>query len=91
MLSPIEKVLFAFLVLVCGVATINTFGQMVKIIMRGQGKLRLDELPRRAITGLVALFSQGRIIRHRKISSLFHYCFACVFIFYFLVNAIYVA
>ncbi|MBK7894203.1 MAG: (Fe-S)-binding protein [Candidatus Promineifilaceae bacterium] len=91
MLTPIEKTLFAFLVLVCTVATINTFGQMVKIIMRGQGKLRLDELPRRAVTGLVALFSQGRIIRHRKLSSLFHYGVAWGFIFYFLVNAIDVA
>ncbi|MEZ4592787.1 MAG: (Fe-S)-binding protein [Chloroflexota bacterium] len=91
MLTPIEKTLFAFLVLVCTVATINTFGQMYKIIMRGQGKLRLDELPRRAVTGLVALFSQGRIIRHRKLSSIFHYGVAWGFIFYFLVNAIDVA
>ena len=91
MLTPIEKTLFAFLVLVCTVATINTFGQMYKIIMRGQGKLRLDELPRRAITGLVALFSQGHIIRHRKLSSLFHYGVAWGFLFYFLVNAIDVA
>ncbi|MCA9956266.1 MAG: hypothetical protein KC434_16170, partial [Anaerolineales bacterium] len=91
MLSPIEKILFAFLALVCIVATINTFGQMVKIIMRGEGKLKWDELPRRMITGLVALFSQGRIIRHRKLSSLFHYGVAWGFIFYFLVNAIDVA
>ncbi len=91
MLSPLEKGLFAFLILVCTVATINTFGQMVKIISRGEGKLKLDELPRRAMTGLVALFSQGRIIRHRKLSSLFHYGVAWGFIFYFLVNAIDVA
>ena len=91
MLSPIEKILFAFLVLVCIVATINTFGQMYKIIMRGQGKLKLDELPRRVMTGLVALFSQGRIIRHRKLSSLFHYGVAWGFIFYALVNAVDIA
>ncbi len=88
MLSPIEKTLFAFLALVCIVATINTFGQMVKIIMRGEGKLKLDELPRRMMTGLVALFTQGRIIRHRRLSSIFHYGVAWGFIFYFLVNAI---
>ncbi|WP_420632011.1 (Fe-S)-binding protein [Candidatus Leptofilum sp.] len=91
MLSPTEKVLFAFLVLVCTVATINTFGQMAKIIGRGQGKLKLDELPRRAMTGLAALFSQGRIIRHRKLSSIFHYAVAWGFIFYQLVNAVEVA
>ena len=91
MLSPIEKTIFTFLVLVCVVATINTFGQMYKIIMRGKGKLKLDELPRRAMTGLVALFSQGRIIRHRTISSIFHYGVAWGFIFYGLVNIIDVA
>lgn len=91
MLSPIEKILFAFLALVCIVATINTFGQMYKIVMRGPGQLKLNELPRRIVTGLVALISQGRIIRHRKLSSLFHYGVAWGFIFYFLVNAIDVA
>jgi nitrate reductase gamma subunit/ferredoxin len=91
MLSPIEKILFAFLALVCIVATINTFGQMYKIVMRGPGKLKLNDLPRRIVTGLVALISQGRIIRHRKLSSLFHYGVAWGFIFYFLVNAIDVA
>jgi Fe-S oxidoreductase len=64
---------------------------MYKIIMRGQGKLKLDELPRRIVTGLVALFSQGRIIRHRKLSSIFHYGVAWGFIFYFLVNGIDIA
>jgi ferredoxin/nitrate reductase gamma subunit len=91
MLSPIEKALFGFLVLICTIATINTFGQMSKIIMRGQGKLKLNELPRRAVTGLVALFSQGQIIRHRKLSSIFHYGVAWGFIFYGLVNIIDVA
>jgi len=91
MLSPTEKLLFGFLVLVAAVATINTFGQMYRIVMRGQGKLKLDELPRRMVTGLAALFTQGRIIRHRKLTSLFHYGVAWGFIFYALVNAVDVA
>ena len=91
MLSPIEKGLFAFLVLVCGVAAINSFGQMVKIVTRGEGKLRLDDLPRRTMAGIVALFSQGRIIRHRKLSSIFHFVVAWGFIYYQLVNIVEVA
>lgn len=87
MLSPIEKILFGLLVAVCITATINTFGQMGRIIMRGQGELKLDDLPKRIVTGIVALFSQGRMIRHRKLSSLFHYGVAYGFIFYLLVNA----
>ncbi|MCA9928547.1 MAG: hypothetical protein KC419_08720, partial [Anaerolineales bacterium] len=88
MLSPIEKILFGLLVAVCLTATYNTFGQMGRIIMRGQGELNLKDLPQRIIKGLVALFTQGRMIRHRKISSLFHYGVAYGFIFYLLVNLV---
>lgn len=88
MLSPIEKGLFAFLVLICGVAAINSFGQMYKIVMRGEGKLKLDDLARRTMTGIVALFTQGRIIRHRKLSSVFHFAIAWGFIYYQLVNLV---
>jgi Fe-S oxidoreductase len=88
MLSPTEKFLFVFLVVVAAVATINTFGQMAKTILRGQGQLPFNELPRRAWKGLQALFSQGQLLRHRKISSVFHYGVAWGFIFYFLVNGI---
>ena len=88
MLTLIEKILFAVAVLVSLYFTTNTFGKMAKVILRGQGKLNFDELPQRIITGLAALFSQGRIIRHRKISSLFHFGIAWGFLFYFLVNAL---
>jgi Fe-S oxidoreductase len=88
MLSPIEKILFALLVAVCVTATYNTFGQMGQIIMRGQGELNLKDLPKRIVTGIVALFSQGRMIRHRRISSIIHYGVAYGFIFYLLVNLV---
>lgn len=91
MLSPFEKVLFIFLLIVCGVATINTFGYMLRIISRGQGELGLDHIIKRAREGIVALFSQGRIIRHRKRTSFFHYLVAWGFIFYLLVNGVEVA
>jgi hypothetical protein len=76
------------LVIIVLTATANTFSQMARIINRGQGKLRLNDLPRRIVTGIVALFSQGRIIRHRRITSLFHYGVALGFIFYLLVDLI---
>ncbi|RMG91818.1 MAG: 4Fe-4S dicluster domain-containing protein [Chloroflexi bacterium] len=86
MLTPTEKLLFALLVAICLTATYTTFQQMAKIITRGQGKLNFNDLPRRVITGVVALISQGRLIRHRRLTSLFHYGVAWGFIFYGLVN-----
>jgi Fe-S oxidoreductase len=86
MLTAIEKLLFALLLAVTLTATYNTYGQMARIILRGQGKLRTDHLLRRAVTGLIALITQGRLIRHRRISSLFHYGVAWGFTFYLLVN-----
>lgn len=91
MLSPIEKILFIFLVVVAAVATINTFGQMARIIGRGQGALSMKDAARRLRIGIVALFSQGRIIRHRKLTSFFHYFVAWGFIFYLVVNGVEVA
>lgn len=91
MLSPIEKILFGLLIAVCLTATYNTFGQMGQIIMRGQGELNLKDLPQRIVRGVVALFTQGRMIRHRRISSIIHYGVAYGFIFYLLVNAVDVA
>jgi Fe-S oxidoreductase len=86
MLTPIEKILFILLVAASLYATYITFSRMAAVILRGQGKLNLDELPRRAFQGLVALINQGRIIRHRRLTSLFHYGVAWGFIFYGLVN-----
>jgi Fe-S oxidoreductase len=91
MLSPFEKVMFTFLVLVAIVATINTFGYMGRIILRGQDTLRWDNLATRVREGILALFSQGRIIRHRRRTSIFHYMVAWGFLFYLLVNGVEVA
>ncbi len=88
MLSPIEKGLFILLVVVCLIAAYNGFMQMYQVISRGQGKLRLDELPKRLITGAAALFTQGRILRHRRLTSIIHWGVAWGFLFYFIVNGI---
>lgn len=88
MLSTFERIMFLLLAAVSLTAVYNTFGLMGRVIQRGQGQLALNELPRRTLTGLIALFTQGRILRHRKLTSLFHYGVAFGFIFYGLVNII---
>ncbi len=86
MLTLIEKIIFALAVIGSLYLTYVTFSKMAKVIQRGHGQLRLDNLPQRVMTGLIALASQGRIIRHRSVTSLFHYGVAWGFIFYGLVN-----
>jgi Fe-S oxidoreductase/nitrate reductase gamma subunit len=91
MLTPIEKILFILLAIFSLVATYYTFSQMIKIVLRGQGSLNFDRLPQRIVTGIAALFTQGQIIRHRRLASIFHWGVAWGFIFYGLVNLIDVA
>lgn len=86
MLSPTEKLLFILLVAISIGATIVTFEEMRRIIARGRDELRLDDLPRRLLAGVVALITQGRILKNRKVTSLMHYGVAWGFIFYGLVN-----
>lgn len=88
MLSTFERIMFVLLVAISLTAVYNTFRQMWLVINRGQGTLYLDNLPRRVMAGIAALLTQGRIIRHRKLTSLFHYGVAFGFIFYGLVNVI---
>ncbi|MEM7801689.1 MAG: (Fe-S)-binding protein [Chloroflexota bacterium] len=76
------------LVVICNVAAYWTFNRMFAIINRGQGTLNWDELPQRVMNGVLSLFTQGRIIRHRKLSSIFHMMIAYAFIFYLLINLI---
>lgn len=88
MLSPTEKLLFILLAAISIGATIVTFDEMRRIIARGRGKLRLEDLPQRLVTGVVALITQGWIIKNRKLTSLMHYGVAWGFIFYGLVNVV---
>ena len=88
MLSPTEKFLFILLVAISIGATVVTFDEMRRIIARGTGRLRLDDLPTRVVTGAVALITQGSILKNRKFTSLLHYGVAWGFIFYGLVNVL---
>ncbi len=88
MLTLPEKVLFVLAVLGSLYYTYITFGKMYRIVLRGQGQLNFNELPQRVITGIIALFNQGNILRHRPVTSIFHMLVAWGFIYYFLVNVI---
>lgn len=88
MLSTTEKLLFILLVAITLTATATTFRQMAQIVMRGQGQLNFNDLPRRVLRGAIALINQGRILRHRRLTSLLHYGVAWGFIFYALVNLV---
>ncbi|MDP6041262.1 MAG: (Fe-S)-binding protein, partial [Candidatus Latescibacteria bacterium] len=65
-----------------------TFRRMVKTVMRGKGKLNLEELPGRLVSGFLALITQGGILRRRPLASIFHLFLAWAFFFYILVNLV---
>ena len=88
MLTTIEKVLFTLLVIVSLTAGYFTFKWMFRTIFRGTGKLSFDQAGHRLWTGLVSTITQGGIIHHRRIASIFHYGVAWAFIFYVLVNLV---
>ena len=88
MLTPIEVTLFALLVLFCAVAAYHTWGQMFRIINKGQGQLYFDPLLQRITRGIRAFFTQGDIIDDRRTVSLFHYGVAYGFIFYGMVTLV---
>ncbi len=88
MLTTGETALFFLLVLFCGVAAYHTWGQMFGIINHGGGHLYFTPVPQRVMAGARALFTQGDMISHRRVVSLFHYGVAYGFIFYGIVNVV---
>jgi Fe-S oxidoreductase/nitrate reductase gamma subunit len=89
MLTLAEKILFIACVILSFLLAYRTFGKMWRIIQRGQGgKITFDQMQSRLTKAIGALFTQGRIIRHRRATSLFHYGVAFGFIYYLLVNLI---
>lgn len=88
MLNQVERVLFILLVVISLAAAYGTFNEMIRVIERGHRKINWSNLPRRMVRGTLALASQGRILRHRRITSLFHFAVAWGFIYYGFVNLI---
>ena len=88
MLTPYEKILFAFAAAVSLYLASVTFRRMIRTIMRGQGRLSWDNLPGRMMTGIKALASQNNMIRNRPFVSLAHTAIAWGFILYLAVNLV---
>jgi len=88
MLTTIEKILFLLLAIASGIAIYFTFGQMIRTILRGQGKIQINNKWKFAKDSLVAFLTQGGIIHKRRLASVFHYGVAWSFVFYGLVNAV---
>jgi Fe-S oxidoreductase len=86
MLTSIEKIIFILVTLSSLSWTFVTFRRMIRTINRGQGRLRLDGLPRRLLEGAGALLTQGWMIRRRPLVSILHGFVAWGFLFYLLVN-----
>jgi Fe-S oxidoreductase len=86
MLTTVEKLAFILLVLFALGATYAGLRDMVSIVARGQGKLYLDNLPRRLWDALVIYLTQRTTLKTRRVSSLIHLGIVLGFTFYFLVN-----
>jgi len=86
MLSLIEKVVFVVLIIITAWLTIRSFGRMIKVIKRGQGKLYFNHPQKRILNALNVLVSQKTVFPDRTILSIFHALIAWAFILYFLVN-----
>ncbi|MCC6614698.1 MAG: (Fe-S)-binding protein [Anaerolineae bacterium] len=88
MLTLVEKMVFLMLALFALGATYAGFRDMYLTINRGQGKLYLTDLPRRAWNALWIYLSQRTTLRTRRITSLFHLGIVWGFTYYFLVNTL---
>ncbi|MBZ0281778.1 MAG: (Fe-S)-binding protein [Anaerolineae bacterium] len=86
MLTGVEKMLFTLLALLAVGATYASLREMYLIINRGDGKLYLDNLPRRAWRALVVYLGQPTTLKTRRVSSLFHLGIVWGFTYFFLVN-----
>ena len=86
MLTPIEKILFVFVLVAALYLTARTFLKAWRSIQRGEGKLSFDQLPSRVIRAIDVLFTQRTVFRARRGTSLMHAFIAWGFLYYLLVN-----
>jgi len=86
MLTIPEKVLFTLFALATAVAIYRVSDRIWRTIRRGQGEIKLDDLPRRLWeTGFKTLTFE-RVFRFRLGPSFFHGLVAWAFLFYLIVN-----
>lgn len=88
MLTSVEKILFVLLALIAVGAAFQGFRDAWLVINRGEGKLYLNNLPKRALTALRVYLTQNTTLKTRKLTSLIHLAVVWGFTFYFLINAV---
>ncbi len=88
MLTDVEKMLFALLAAMSLGASYAGFREMVQIIGRGQGELRLDGVVRRSLQALTVYLTQRTTLKTRPLTSLVHWGVVLGFTWYFLINAL---
>ncbi|RPJ00666.1 MAG: (Fe-S)-binding protein [Chloroflexi bacterium] len=86
MLTLIEKILFFVLAVGSLYLAWRSFRQAARVIQRGDGRLYMDELPRRIWRALEVTVTQRTVFRARPWSSLMHGFVVWGFLFYFLAN-----
>ena len=86
MLTLVEKILFFVLAVGSLYLAWRSFRQAARIIQRGDGRLYMEELPRRIWRALEVAVTQRTVFRTRPWSSLMHGFVVWGFLFYFLAN-----
>ncbi len=86
MLSAFEKALFFLLVIVTLGLAQQTFRWMIGAIRRGEGRLPLDDLPRRAFRAVEVAITQRTVLRARPATSVMHLFIVWGFLYYVLIN-----
>ncbi len=88
MLTLAEKIIFFWMVVLSMYYGWMYFDRAIKTVLRGQGELYLDNLPRRIWDGLVAFVSLRTVFKTRPMESTFHAAIAWGFMYYFLINGL---
>jgi len=86
MLTPVERILFLILVLICGTLAFQGFRRIFKIVRSGRPAQRTDRLVGRFLKAFWEVGLQKPIFRARPLASLFHAFIFYGFCFYALVN-----
>ncbi len=88
MLTSAEVLIFFVLALLSLGAFFAAFGEIARIIERGQGRLYLDRLAARAGNALMIYITQRTTLKTRRVTSLIHLAVVLGFTWFFLVNLV---
>lgn len=88
MLTSVEKLIFFLLALMAIGAAYHGFREVWLIINRGEGRLHLKNLPKRAWTAVRVYITQSTTLKTRRLTSLIHLAVVWGFTYYFLINAL---